>query len=376
MEKRLILAVVLMIATVFIVNVVFPPPPPPEPPVVEQETLGAPRDVADAVAETIAAQDPQPAAAVPAEVPQLAPAEDPEAEDTVWVTTPLYRIAFAQRGGRVVSARMSQFESLASDTKGELVELVPPYAESFFTHKWLVGDDTLDFSSVPFEISPARGLDLVEGGEPRTLTLSYRPEGVPFQLEIRYTFRPDRYVIDLVGRLEGVRGTGWWAMGLGPGLLSNEWDPENDYKQNLAFSGKGPEGISSQKVEDIQPGQLVILDGPFDWAAVRTKYFVNALVVPLEAADDRRFEGYRARPRASHSLRLQMAAAGAASAGRRYHHAAGLDAQLPRPRLRLDSDHLRHRHPRRALPALPEEHALADGDDAGAAADEGDPGEV
>jgi YidC/Oxa1 family membrane protein insertase len=292
MEKRLILAVVLMIATVFIVNVMFPPPPPPERPVVVEDSVTVPEDVADAVAETLAPGR-QPIATEQAEeqLPGITAADEPEAEDTVWVTGPLYRIGFGQHGGRVVSAEMLQFESLAPNTKGEVVELVPAFAETFFTHKWLVGNDTLDFARVPFEISPRNGLRLAEGGQPRTLTLSYRPEGVPFQLEIRYTFRPDSYVIDLEGELGGVQPTGWWAMGLGPGLQSNEWDPENDYDANLAFSGKGPEGVSSEKVVDVVDGSRVIIDGPFDWTAVRTKYFVNALVLPPGATEDRRFGG-------------------------------------------------------------------------------------
>jgi YidC/Oxa1 family membrane protein insertase len=286
MEKRLILAVVLMIATVFIVNVMFPPPPPPEPPVVIEDAVTVPAEIADAVTETTAAAQQPAVVGQTQELPGLTAREEPGAEDTVWVTGPLYRIGFAQQGGRVVSAEMLQFESLAPETKGGPVELVPAFAETFFTHKWLVGDDTLDFAGVPFEIIPRNGVSLAEGGQPQTLTLSYQPDGVPFRLEIRYTFRPDNYVIDLVGQLDGVRATGWWMMGLGPGLQSNEWDPENDYRANLAFGGKGPEGVSSQKIVDVEGSQRVILDGPFDWTAVRTKYFVNALV-----PEDRRFGG-------------------------------------------------------------------------------------
>ncbi len=293
MEKRLILAVVLMIATVFIVNVLFPPPPPPQLPEAAEEMARSPAaaETAPETARVSEVQPPAAAAGQPTDLPGLAPAEQHAAEDTVWVTGPLYRLGFAQRGGRLVSAQMLQFESLAEGTKGEPVELVPADAENFFTHTWLVGDDTLDLSDVPFEMDPPQGLTLSAGGAPQTLTLSYQPEGVPFRLDVEYTFHPDRYVMDLQGRVQGVRATGWWGLGLGPGLLSNEWDPENDYKSNLAFTGKGPEGVLSQKIGDVEGTQRVFLDGPFDWAAVRTKYFVAALVLHLDEAEDRRFGG-------------------------------------------------------------------------------------
>ena len=81
MEKRLILAVVLMIATVFIVNVMFPPPPPPERPVVVEDSVTVPEDVADAVAETLAPGRPPVAAEqVEEELPGLTAADQPEVE--------------------------------------------------------------------------------------------------------------------------------------------------------------------------------------------------------------------------------------------------------------------------------------------------------
>ncbi len=296
MEKRLVLAVVLMIATVFIVNILFPPPPPPQAPAVTDTTALTPAattDTAEPAPTQVRERPPpqEPAAPTGTDLPGVVQPDEPIDEDTVWVEGPLYRIGFARRGGRVVSARMLEFESLAPATKGEPVEMVPAGAETFLTHRWLVGGDTLDFSQQPFEISPADGLTLSEGGGPGSLTLSYQPEGVPFRFEVRYTFRPDDYVIDLEGRIDGVRAAGWWAVGLGPGLKSNAWDPEEDYESNLAFSGRGPEGVKTQKVGDVEAGQRVMLDGPFDWAAVRTKYFVTALVQTPEAEERSRFGG-------------------------------------------------------------------------------------
>jgi YidC/Oxa1 family membrane protein insertase len=237
-----------------------------------------------------------PAQADSATVPGFVPADEMVSdellvEDTVWVSSPIYRLGFAQRGGRLVSAEMVQFESLAVESKGQPVQLVPPGAENFFTHQWLVGDDTLDLRGVPFDIQPRAGLSLASDGQPQVLRLVYTYPGTEFRVELDYTFKPDSYVVDLEGRLLGAPARGWWMMGLGPGLQSNEWDPENDYRSNLMYSAMGLEGVVSQKVEDLEPGERVTLDGPFDWVAVRTKYFLTAVVLPADALDDGRFGG-------------------------------------------------------------------------------------
>lgn len=297
-EKRIILAVVLMLGVVALVNVLFPPQRPPQPVQQPDSVELSPADVTLPTAgqeETLQGQLPiaDDAQAVPEIVPPTAvvAAEGPQAEDTVWVSSPIYRFGFAQRGGRLVSAEMLQFESLAEETKGQPVQLVPPGAEDFFTHQWLVGDDTLDLRRVQFDIQPRTGVSLASNGQPQVLTLTYRYPGTYFRVELRYTFRPDDYVVDLQGRLIGGPARGWWLMGLGPGLLSNEWNPENDYKTNLAYSAMGLEGAVSQKVVGLEPGERVTLDGPFEWVAVRTKYFLTALVLPVDADEEGRFGG-------------------------------------------------------------------------------------
>ncbi len=291
-EKRLVLAVLLMLAVVFIVNILFPPQRPPQPE--GEEATG----VAPAVLtpEPVPRQQEIPAAIDTLAMPGIVQADETVAEDTVWVTGPLYRFGFAQTGARLVSAEMLQFESLAPETKGAPVQLVPPGAQNFFTHQWLVGDDTLDLRRVRFDIRPAEGLTLAAGGEPQVLTLTYAYPGTQFRVVLDYTFQPDSYVVELEGRLLGAPARGWWAMGLGPGLLSNEWDPTADYKANLAFAARGLSGVQSQKVGGLEPGQHVTLDGPFDWVAVRTKYFLTAIVRAPETDEDGRFGGLMITP--------------------------------------------------------------------------------
>ncbi len=309
-EKRLVLAIVLMMASVLLVNKLFPPAPQPELPagadtvgVVPAETTLAPGTEGGPAPELGRVTG-----EAPSLVPGIAAAEEMIVEDTVWVNGPLYRIGFAQRGARVVSAEMLGFESLAEGTKGRPVQLVPQHEPDFFSHRWLVGDDTLDLRGMTFEISPASGLTMATGGEHQVLTLAYQHPTAAFRVELRYTFWADSYAFDLEGRLSGVNATGWWMLGLGSGLQSNEWDPEADYKANLAFAARGPEGLESRKISDVEPAERTSLDGPFDWVAVRTKYFVMAVVLPLEAGPEGRFGGLMVR-----GLSMPHRAEGAAS---------------------------------------------------------------
>jgi len=310
-EKRLLLAVVLMMAVVFLINVVFPPQPPTRPAGVPDTLAVSSEEAATRDTVTPTARDtgsvvspgdtaraaPPPRQAQqtqrePVTIADLTEADSVAVEDTVWVTSPLYRLAFTDRGGRLVRAEMRNFESLDSASRGDPVQLVPSGSHNFLSHMWVVGDDTLDLSDARFDIMPP-ALSLPEGSPPQELTLAYQHPRAPFGLDLTYTFRPDSYVVEMRGRLRGVPATGWWALGLGPGLVSNEWDPEEDYENNLAFSARGPQGVTSQKVTDLDPGARVILDGPFDWAAVRTKYFVAALVRPIDSPEAARLAGLR-----------------------------------------------------------------------------------
>jgi YidC/Oxa1 family membrane protein insertase len=299
-EKRTVLAIVLMLATVVLVNVLFPPARP-QP---SEQQAGAPQlqetaatpTAAEAATETVeetraVRPQPLPTPADTLELPAAATAGVSQAEDTVWVTGPLYRFGFAQRGGRLVSAVMSQFESLAEETKGQALELIPAYTENYLTHQWLVGDDTLDLRGAQFEIEPANGLTMAAGSPRQSLRLTYNHPGTSFRVELDYSFQPDSYVVHLEGRLIGGPTRGWWAIDLGSGMQSNEWDPEEDYEQNLAFAARGVEGVLSEKIADVAAGERITLDGPFDWVAVRTKYFLTALVVPDNPEEDARFAG-------------------------------------------------------------------------------------
>ncbi len=291
MEKRLVIAVILMMAVVFFVNILFPPAPPPESPLGEAEP-------ADGIDIPTLAPEPEIPETPIAETELAPPTQLREATiapaDTIWVTTPLYRLGFSTRGAGLVSAELSEYESLAPETKGALVQLIEPGSQGFLTHAWIVRDDTLDLANATFVASaPSLTLSPNSRGGERSLTFTYQHPEAAFRFEVRYTFRSNSYVFGLDGRTSGVPATGWWLLGLGPGLESNEWDPEADYRDYLAFVAKGLESPQRVRLKDTEFGERRTLNGPFDWVAVHTRYFVTALLLPPEASDDGRFAGLR-----------------------------------------------------------------------------------
>ena len=299
MEKRLVIAVLLMVGVVYAVNLLSPPARLPD---------IASRPEADSIGRAVPAPAPASApneGALPQTQLQAPPklesvgravettsAEAPSV-DTIWVEGPLYRLGFSTRGAALVVAEMLEYESLAAVTKGDPVQLVPPGVDDFLTHGWVVGQDTLDLRGVRFEVTPAGGLVFGAGSSPQTLMFTYQHPDAPFRLEIRYTFQSEGYEIDLAGQLSGVSPTGWWLIDMGTGLESNEWDPQQDYQQYLAYVAKGANSPRQARFSKLDPGERVHLDGPFDWIAVHTKYFVAALVRRPESSDETRFAGLR-----------------------------------------------------------------------------------
>lgn len=256
MEKRLLLAVILMGAVLMLTNILFPPPEPVPPAGEEASTPGA--------------QPGAPAAAVPALLP--APVAAARA-DTVVISSPLYRYAFTTRGAALVSAELPGFASYVH--QGQEVQLVPPGTAAFLSHRVAVGGDTLDLRTAPFQPS-APGLTLGEGDAPQELRLSFEGEG-GVGAEIVYTFRPDSYLIGVRGRLLGLDGAQATLLtDLGPSIWPHE-EPEHRSELEMAVVTRDPTGdIERLRMRSLPQRQAQA--GPFTWVGMRDKYFLAALI--------------------------------------------------------------------------------------------------
>ncbi len=293
MEKRVVLAVVLTIAVIYLTNLLFPPLP----------TAGPSPDVA-AADSALASGTPS----VPAETaglgPDTAPEQAPEAlvpsggaerpaGDTVVVRSGLYELRFSTVGAALVGARLLEYESYAPDANGDdRVRLVRP-GDAVLGYRVAAAGDTADLSTRTFTPSRTQ-VDVGPGSAGDSVRFSYDFPGGSVRYVVTYRFRPDSYLVDVEGRLEGLGDRGWAVItSLGTGLPTNEKNAEDDFRQ-LAFVTNGQaSGIESVQFDKLAPGEIRTAEGgPFGWVAVKNKYFLIALVAP---EDGPRFGGLIAR---------------------------------------------------------------------------------
>jgi len=283
-EIRFVLAVVLMIAVLVVTNLLFPPVPPEEPvlpPESDSVELIQPEDSQDVELRGLgdeipgapdpAAQDPViPGASNPVTAEE--PGEEAPSQVLVSVRGPLFEYTFSSRGARLLSARLLSFPSF---TFPGPVELVSPDGDGALGGRVLVGGDTLDLRNLAFEGQPADGLQLSAGGGDQALHFTYRHPTHPFTYEVTYTFHPDLYVVDVSGRVSGVDGEILF-IDMGSGIPFNEQRDRDEARTSAYVLNHLQQGIRAQPLNKVSGTRVD--EGPFFWAAFKSKYFVFALL--------------------------------------------------------------------------------------------------
>ncbi len=299
MERRVILAIVLMLIVAVVPSVLFPP----KKPAVGRSAGQA--DTSRAVRESVAA--PKIAPALPTAGPpnrRTAPAE------TVWVSSPLYRLGFSTLGGRLVHAELLAFKSFALADSGRHVDLVLPGA-AFLDLRLIAGGDTVDLADWAF--TPTADSLRMSRDSAR---LSFVAERQGARVTIEYLFSPSEYRFDVRGRVLGLGRTGAvTVVGLGDGLRSVEADSNDDFHHYAIVTKAGK--TQSTSFQSLKAGEQKVFDGPFEWVGVKSKYF---LLAALTLDDNRpKFAGSiaaggprtgRAASRAAVAVTLPVAPAG------------------------------------------------------------------
>ncbi len=220
-----------------------------------------------------------------AELPESPGAEVPA---RITVESEFYRFTFSPTGARLVSAELPRFRSF---TREGPVELLRPTEEGALALRLLVGEDTLDMSRLPFEPRPSGDVSVTEEGGPETLEFVYRHPTRPFRVQIAYTFTPGSYLVDVEGRVEGL-GQAVVLTGLGSGLALNETDEDEERRSMAYVVNHRRQGIRAENLRDAaeelreEAGEGIgatgprtrVVDGPLDWVAYKSKYFVFALL--------------------------------------------------------------------------------------------------
>ena len=191
-------------------------------------------------------------------------------EDTVLVTSPLYRYGVSTRGARLIQAILPRYRSMAASDSGRPAQILP-HDSHFLGLSLIVARDTIPLDDWPFTAS-AESL-AVRG--PTPLRLRSSRNGI--DLELTYLFHPDDYRIDVSGHATGVGPNGGLLLiGLGPTLSNTEAD-SNENHRALALITKHND---TERLDfgGLKPGEPKTVSGPLEWAAVKSKYFVTGVL--------------------------------------------------------------------------------------------------
>ena len=263
MERRVILFIALTLLVIALPVVLFPPKP----------AARRPGGAADSAVTQPTVTQPTPAAAPAARPPEVPSAALPA--ETVWVTSSLYRFGFSTRGARLVWAELLQYRSFAPGDSGPHVQLVPP-GQALLTHRLVVGADTASLADLAFTAS-APSVQVKQAGQ--ALTFTARRGGA--QVSVTYTFDPAEYRFGVGGHVLGLGGSGAvLVVGLGDGFRSVEADTLLDYREFAVVT----KATKTQKTafNALKPGERATLDGPFEWVAIKSKYFFAAALAIQE----------------------------------------------------------------------------------------------
>jgi YidC/Oxa1 family membrane protein insertase len=258
MDRRVLWAIALMMIIAIAPSFFLKPKPGPRP--------GAAPDTSQGV-ETPRKPTPPPALEAPpvpaAQVPQM-PAE------TVTVSSPLYEYGISTRGGALVIARLLKYRALDPEDKGRPAQMIRE-GTPINRLAMVVGNDTLNLADWDFTPS-ARHVDV---GAARALTLSAARGGVT--VDLTYRFRRDDYQIDVAGRLTGIGPIGGHLLiEMGDGIRQTESDSAGNYYTYGVVTKT--DQSQSHPFSKLKVGETATFEGPFEWMAVKSKYFTAAIL--------------------------------------------------------------------------------------------------
>ncbi len=275
MDRRVIWAIVLMMViaigpTFFIKR----PPPraagpasgPSDTTLVGDSTLVPPRGPAGL-----------PSAGLPSQAAEVGLEAFGQPGDTIIVVSPLYEYGISTRGAAIVRATMLKYQALNAADRDRRVQLMPQGA-GVHQLALTVGSDTLSLADWNFTVVEGRagaGRDPIQVVDSQTLALAASRGGVT--VELTYRFQEADYQIGVSGRVTGLGPVGGHLLAdMGSGFRQTEADSAaNLYEFGVVTKTDESKVV---KFSSLDPGERQTLEGPFEWAAVKSKYFVAALL--------------------------------------------------------------------------------------------------
>ncbi len=262
-ESRPLMAILLIMA-IALVPSFFMKRPQPVAPVVDSTA-----NVVEALADSTAA-----VAAEPVTLDTTATSVQALVEDTIVVRSGLYEYRFSTRGAQMIGASFLRYRSMnAADTaNGErrILELIPT-GESMLDNRILVGNDTVHFDAYQFSAS-ANQIEVDSNGA--ALTFTGTVAGRP--VTIVYGFRADDYRVEIAGRIGGIGiNGGTLLIGMGNGFRDTETNVAENHRESGIVTKQSDTDLT--RFGSLDPLTQTVIPGPFEWVAVKSKYFVAGL---------------------------------------------------------------------------------------------------
>jgi YidC/Oxa1 family membrane protein insertase len=194
------------------------------------------------------------------------------AEDTVLIRTPLVTYGLSTRGARLVQAAIATYPSLALADSGTPADLVPA-GSSLFGAKLVTGRDTLPLDRWDF-VPSATAVDATTG--PASVTFTGSRDGVVVTLT--YTVPADDYRLDVAGTITGLGAPGaTLLLDLGHGIRETEKDVAENQRAAALVTKPVVGDAERHDFSSLDSAETQTYDGQFEWVAMKSKYFVTAV---------------------------------------------------------------------------------------------------
>ncbi len=268
-QARVLIAIVLSFAVFFVWNLFFTEDSPPKEPATEpaiQETKKGTTTPIETPAPEIKTAEP------PVVVQPVVPTVTTGSESRVLqVESPLYSIAINERGAVFQSYVLKQYrEEMAADAPYK--ELIDSSASQDMLGLSLVGNSILGLDQAVFAaVETADKLDVFE--DEKQLTFLWASEsGV--QIEKKYTFQPDSYLIQMAVAIRN---------GSGQAIVDKlVLGMKNDAASEKAgYSFSGPSAMIDNKLEQVKEKKIKDQSeypGNIKWLAIVDRYFMKGIM--------------------------------------------------------------------------------------------------
>ncbi len=203
-------------------------------------------------------------------------------EKVIFVENELVRATFSNYGGRLLHWELKKYESY----RGGYVDLITRGrdADQFGQNGLEVNLVDRDGNSIDLrehrlftDLEDSTRIELNPENPTTTLAFSLPVKGGKIIKE--YTFHHKQYSMEVAVKFEKLQnymGNRWYSLAWENGLLATEENAREDYDYARAYVSLGGELETLDLSED--DAETIEKSGQIDWTAIRTKYFLAAII--------------------------------------------------------------------------------------------------